>query len=258
MVTVHVEHWRTKQVKVWWYEVSTTAWVWQHCPNYVMTSTVCKLVRGLACHRDQHFWHFSSVTHWGDKHKHSHFLLFHCSTNSSLLSLQEGVHNWTPFSPHTTVIACWWHTIKFFFLQQDVLCHFNCWSDLGLKCWIQVQLAMTARKRKFSPPLLKGYKSSLKIACLVFYMHLLAFVVSNILEQSSTTTILKWNPSGNPWNGTAWHLQVRRKIRATMTAEHHNMDDNVLQNTIQQWLQRKWSNFLRWEHMFLFTTGGRP
>lgn len=186
------------------------------------------------------------MTQWGEKHKHLHLLLLHCSTNSSLLSLQEGVHNWNSFLiPHNcnNDFACWWHTINFFFLQQDVPCHFNCWSDLGLKCWFQAQLAMTACKRKFTPPLLKGYKSSLKIACLVFYMHLLAFVVSNILVQSSTTTILKWNPSGNPWNGTAWHLQVGRKIRATRTAEQHNMDDNVLQNTIHQWLQRKWSNF---------------
>jgi hypothetical protein len=44
---------------------------------------------------------------------------------------------------------------------------------------------MTTCKRKFSPPLLKGYKTSLRIACLVFYMHLLAFVASSILEQSS-------------------------------------------------------------------------
>jgi len=28
-----------------------------------------------------------------------------------------------------------------------------------------------------------------------------------------------------------------------MTAEHHNKDDKELQNTIHQWLQRKWSNF---------------
>jgi len=77
--------------------------------------------------------------------------------------LQKAFTTGTPFSSHMTVImtlpadGTW---LKFFFLQHDVPCHFNCWSDLGLKCWIQVQLAMTTCKRKSSSPLLKGYKTS--------------------------------------------------------------------------------------------------
>ena len=184
--------------------LSTTRW--RLCVFYIFNSTVIDWT----CY--MFFFLCDTIRGWRRAFRPPVVSLQH--QQFTAVPLQKAFTTGTPFPFHTTVIMtspAAGTQLKFFFLQQYVPCHFNCWSDLGLKCWIQVQLAMTTCKSKFSHPLLKGYNTSLKIACLVFYLQLLVFVASNILEQSSTTIILKLNPSGNPWNGTAWHLQVRRE-----------------------------------------------
>jgi hypothetical protein len=83
----------TRKVLMWWWEVRTVGWMWQHCH--------CKVCDGLCCLQAS-VWPsvvLEGATVWDiflvaqtHEAKHSDLLLFQCRVSSSLFSHRQDVH----------------------------------------------------------------------------------------------------------------------------------------------------------------------